>query len=70
MLEKLQERAWLGLVDTFWAELKSKATFGILVDSEQTKWLVQVKDERPRADSQRNAAVCQKPKKPVASGYE
>ncbi|WP_312979971.1 hypothetical protein [Atlantibacter sp.] len=46
MLEKLQERAWLGLVDTFWTELKSKETFGILVDGEQMKWLVQAKDDR------------------------
>jgi hypothetical protein len=46
MLEKLQEHAWLELVDTFWAELKNKETFGILVDSEQTKWLVQTKNER------------------------
>jgi len=46
MLEKLQERAWLGLVETFWGELKSKETFGMLVDSEQTKWLVQAKDDR------------------------
>ena len=46
MLKKLQERAWLGLVDTFWAELKSKETFGLLVGRDQTKWLVQVKDER------------------------
>lgn len=46
MLETLQERAWLALVDAFWVELQSKDTFGVLTDNEQIKWLVQAKGQR------------------------